>query len=87
MRGNPVACVKDIQPGDDLVLGYRGGAVRILARFRVGQPDTPINASQAFGQIPAVWAMSFDGAAIVPTQSLVTLSASSSRRVNRLRAN
>jgi hypothetical protein len=54
--GIPIACVKDIQPGDDLILGYRhGGAVRLLARFRVGRPDQPIVASHSFGKIPAVW--------------------------------
>jgi hypothetical protein len=59
-KGAPVACVKDIRPGDDLVLGYRsGGMVNLLGRFRVGQPDNPINASRAFGEIPAVWADEF----------------------------
>ncbi len=58
--GIPIACVRDIQPGDDLVLGYRcGGAVRLLARFRVGRPDKPIDASRAFGEIPAVWVDEF----------------------------
>jgi hypothetical protein len=58
--GIPIACVKQIQPGDDLVLGYRsGGAVRLLARFRVGRPAKPILGSQVFGQIPAVWTDSF----------------------------
>jgi hypothetical protein len=56
----PIACVRDIQPGDDLVLGYRsGGTVKLLARFRVGRPDKPIDASRAFGEIPAVWVDEF----------------------------
>ena len=60
VRGIPIACVRDIQPGDDLVLGYRsGGTVRLLARFRVGRPDKPIDASRAFGEIPAVWVDEF----------------------------
>jgi hypothetical protein len=60
VKGNPIACVRDIRPGDDLVLGYRsGGAVRLLARFRVGRPDRPIAASRAFGEIPAVWVDEF----------------------------
>jgi len=60
VKGIPIACVKDIQPGDDLVLGYRsGGAVKLLARFRVGRPDKPIDASPAFGEIPAVWVDEF----------------------------
>src|SRR5579862_4692386 len=59
-RGIPIACVKDIQPGDDLLLGYRGGgAVRLLARFRVGRPDNPIGASRVFGAVPAVWVDEF----------------------------
>ena len=58
--GIPIACVKDIQPGDDLVLGYRRrGVVKLLARFRVGRPDQPIASSRAFGKIPAVWADEF----------------------------
>lgn len=59
-RGSPIACVKDIRPGDHLLLGYRGGgAVRLLARFRVGRPDKPIDASLVFGEIPAVWVDEF----------------------------
>jgi hypothetical protein len=59
-RGIPISCVKDIRPGDDLILGYRGGGVvRLLARFRVGRPDKPIAASRVFGEIPAVWVDEF----------------------------
>ena len=59
-KGIPIACVKDLRPGDDLLLGYRGGgAVRLLARFRVGRPDKPIGASLVFGEIPAVWVDEF----------------------------
>jgi hypothetical protein len=58
--GIPIACVKNIQPGDDLILGYRhSGAVKLLARFRVGRPDQPIAVSRAFGKIPAVWVDEF----------------------------
>ena len=60
VRGAPIACVKDIRPGDDLLLGYRsGGGVNLLARFRVGRPDEPIKASPVFGEIPAVWVEEF----------------------------
>ena len=60
VNGAPIACVRDIQPGDDLVLGYRSvGGVRLLARFRIGRPDEPISASPAFGEIPAVWVDEF----------------------------
>ena len=59
-QGVPIACVKAIRPGDDLVLGYRNGAaVVLLARFRVGRPDTPIEVSPAFGEIPDVWVNEF----------------------------
>ncbi len=58
--GIPIACVKDIQPGDDILLGYRqGSAVKLLARFRVGWPDQPIAASTAFGRIPGIWVDEF----------------------------
>jgi len=59
-RESRFACVKDIRPGDELILGYRnGGAVRLLARFRVGRPDKPIAASRVFGEIPTIWADEF----------------------------
>jgi hypothetical protein len=59
-NGIPIACVKDIRPGDEIVLGYRaGGAVKLLARFRVGRPDKPIDVSRAFGRIPPIWVDKF----------------------------
>ena len=58
--GSAIACARDIEPGDDLLLGYRhGGSVNLLARFRVGRPDQPIIASPAFGEIPEVWVERF----------------------------
>ena len=60
IKGAPIACVRDIQPGDDLILGYRSaGEVRLLARFRIGRPDEPISASPAFGEIPTIWVDEF----------------------------
>lgn len=54
--GVPIACVRQIQAGDTLLLGYReGGCVELLARFRVGTPDQPIEASPVFGAIPVTW--------------------------------
>jgi len=54
--GSAIACVREIRPGDELVLGYRRrGAVKLLARFRVGRPDNPIAESSVFGEIPFVW--------------------------------
>ena len=59
-KGAPIACVKDVRPGDEMVLGYRSeGSVRLIGRFRVGQPDKPISASPAFGEIPAIWVDEF----------------------------
>lgn len=59
-KGIPIACVKDIRLGDHILLGYRvAGAVKLLARFRVGRPDKPIGASRSFGEIPAVWVDEF----------------------------
>jgi hypothetical protein len=54
--GIPVACVKQIQAGDTLLLGYRErGYVGLLARFRIGRPDQSIGSSPVFGVIPAAW--------------------------------
>ncbi len=58
--GNPIACVGQIRVGDEILLGYRqSGAVRLLARFRVGRPDKAISASPVFGAIratgPTLW--------------------------------
>jgi hypothetical protein len=54
--GSSIACVRQIQIGDILLLGYRdGGYVRLLGRFRVGRPDLPIDASPVFGAIPVGW--------------------------------
>ncbi len=39
-NGNAIACVKQIQPGDEITVGYRVGKnVKLLARFRVGRPE------------------------------------------------
>jgi hypothetical protein len=55
-NGIPIACVRQIQAGDALLLGYRGGGlVRLLGRFRVGKPEQPIDASPVFGAIPIGW--------------------------------
>lgn len=54
--GAAIACARQIQAGDTLLLGYRGaGSVRLLGRFRVGKPDQPIHASPVFGTIPVAW--------------------------------
>ena len=55
-NGTAIACVRQIQPGDTLLLGYRDGRfVRLLGQFRVGRPDHPIDASSVFGAIPVNW--------------------------------
>ena len=54
--GIPIACVRQLQPGDDLLLGYRHDRyVHLLGRFRIGRPDRPIDASPVFGVIPEAW--------------------------------
>src|SRR5262245_21177959 len=55
-NGSAIACVRQIQAGDTLLLGYRdGGSVRLLGRFRVGRPDQALNVSPVFGTIPVGW--------------------------------
>src|SRR5262249_29847432 len=49
-----------VQPGDELLLGYRhGGMVSLLGRFRIGRPDQPIDASPVFGVICEGWRQQF----------------------------
>jgi hypothetical protein len=58
--GIPIACVRQLQPGDELLLGYRHGAmVSLLGRFRIGRPDQPIDASPVFGVICEGWRQQF----------------------------
>jgi hypothetical protein len=58
--GIPIACVRQLQPGDELLLGYRhGGMVSLLGRFRIGRPDQPIDASPVFGAISEGWRHEF----------------------------
>lgn len=69
-NGIAIACVRQIQAGDTLLLGYRDGRfVRLLGRFRVGRPDHPIDASPVFGAIPANWRDEFQrhGYTVDPT--------------------
>jgi hypothetical protein len=59
-NGVAIACAKQIQARDTLLLGYRGGgSVRLLGRFRVGKPDQPIDACPVFGTIPVPWRNEF----------------------------
>ena len=58
--GIPIACVRQLQPGDELLLGYRhGGMVSLLGRFRIGRPDQPIDASPVFSVICEGWRQQF----------------------------